>query len=318
MFKIFDMQHCKFPLIAGIACALMSSAALAAENKDSPNMPSGHADLDRSNVNFPKMADPDIKAMLPKQFADKVLEFAVGTNYPPYIINANKPDGSGFMLDMARSITTLMGVNYKLIIQTDLPAQIPGIQQNKWQAQINGWTISEERKKVVDMISIGIEGFGFARLASGRKIGKDFDGLCGKTIAALSAEPSVQSLAKISKEVCLNNSKPEIKIQGVTDPNTALLAIKSGRADAMTGNTSNIGTIVRSSGGELVSDGPMFREHLISWLTQKNNGLAEVYAAAINKLIDTGVYGQLTEKYGLQAIKIDRSAVNPPQIHSAY
>lgn len=317
MSNVFFKQLSKISIVAVVASTLASTPVFAAEGGNAPSG-GGHASSYGSSVSFPSGADSDIAALVPIQFRGRVLEFAVGTNYPPYIIDANKPNGSGFMLDMAKAVTTLMGVKYKLVIQTDLPAQIPGIQQNKWQAQINGWTISEERKKVVDMVSIGVEGFGFARLRSAPSIGSKFSGLCGKTIAALSAEPSVQSLHKISKDVCVADGKPEINVLGVTDPNTALLAIKSGRASAMTGNTSNTATIVRNSEGELVSDGPIFREHLIAWLTQKNNGLAEAYAAAINKLIDTGIYGQLTEKYGLQAIRINRAAVNPPQIHSTY
>ena len=46
--------------------------------------------------------------------------------------------------------------------------------------------------------------------------------------------------------------------------------------------------------------------------TRKDSGLAEPVTAAINHLIDTGLYAQLLEQWNLTPEGVEQSQTNPP------
>ena len=94
-----------------------------------------------------------------------------------------------------------------------------------------------------------------------------------------------------------------------------LLALESGRIDLYfgpapsasyrhetTGKTQIVGVV--PGGGDIPAQ--------IAAMSLKDSGLAAPIAAALNHLIESGAYGEVLAKWGLDVEAIDVSEVNPP------
>lgn len=294
---------------AALLFALPSGAVLAQGKFDlSPNPPSR---LHAQKVDA-------IAAQVPADFdfaKDGVLTIAIAAGAPPTATYAT--DGAtvvGFDPDIGRLVGEVLGLEVEIIpiAWADWPLGLTG---GKYDAVISNVGVTEERKEKYDFSTyrIGVHGF-YVKADSAItaiKEPKDIAGLKVITGSGTNQERIALQWDAQNQQAGL----APIELQYYDDEAAALLAIASGRADvqlnpnaplayqaAVTGQTKLVGLI--SSGWPNPAD--------VGVTTRKGSGLAEPVTAAINNLIETGLYAQLLDQWGVAEESVEVSRTNPP------
>lgn len=260
----------------------------------------------------------DIAALLPADFKyakDGVLSIAIAAGAPP--ISTYATDGAtvvGFDPDLGRLVGEVLGLPVEIvpIAWIDWPL---GLSAGKYDAVASNVGVTEERKEKYDFSTYRKGVHGFYVKADSPIIAisepKDIAGLRVITASGTNQERITLEWDRINQEAGL----APVEIQYYDDDAAASLAIASGRADvelnpnapqaykaALTGETKLVGTI--SSGWPNPAE--------VGVTTRKDSGLAEPFTAAINHLIDTGLYAELLAQWNLTPEGVERSHTNPP------
>jgi polar amino acid transport system substrate-binding protein len=265
-----------------------------------------------------KTADPAIEALIPKQFKGKPFVMAQIGNFPPYDFTTSSGALVGFMPDLSRAIVALTGLQGEYPIQPNALSAIAGVEAGKWAAHMAGFNVTKAREQVVDQISMFEDSDGFLEQSSSKPVSSDPTSLCGVKVALIASDPSVQYIQQLSKQYCTSKGKPAVQSVLLPDAPSTLLALKSGRVQLACQVVSYLGYEAKLSGGTLRVTGPKFAPTLVSILTQKGNGLARLYQAAVNVLIKNGTYGRILAKYGVSAGAVPSAEINPPPLPMSF
>lgn len=257
-------------------------------------------------------------ALLPadhKWAKDGVISIAVAPWAPPIATYATDATTVvGFDPDVARLVGEVLGVPVEIVpvAWADWPL---GLASGKYDAVISNVGVTEERKEKFDFSTyrLGLHGFYVKADSPITAIAepKDIAGLKVITGSGTIQEKIILQWDELNQKEGL----APVEVQYYDDDAAAGLALASGRADtnfnpnstqayhaAQTGETKLVGTV--SSGWPLPAE--------VGITTVKGSGLAEPFTAAINDLIDTGLYAQLLEQWNLGAEGIDIAKTNPP------
>ena len=260
----------------------------------------------------------EIAALLPADFdyaRDGVLSIAIAAGAPPIATYAT--DGAtvvGFDPDLGRLVGEVLGLEVEIvpIAWIDWPL---GLTSGKYDAVISNVGVTEERKEKFDFSTYrkGVHGFYVKADSPITSITepKDIAGLRIITGSGTNQERITLEWDRLNQEAGL----APVEIQYYDDDAASDLAIASGRADvelnpngplaykaALTGNTKLVGLI--SSGWPNPAE--------VGVTTRRDSGLAQAFTAAINHLIETGIYAQLLEQWKLTPEGVEQSQTNPP------
>ncbi|MET0436844.1 MAG: ABC transporter substrate-binding protein [Devosia sp.] len=259
-----------------------------------------------------------VAALLPadhKWAKDGVISIAVAPWAPPIATYATDATTVvGFDPDVARLVGEVLGVPVEIVpvAWADWPL---GVASGKYDAVISNVGVTEERKEKFDFSTyrLGLHGFYVKADSPITAITepKDIAGLKVITGSGTIQEKIILQWDELNQKEGL----APVEVQYYDDDAAAGLALASGRADtnfnpnstqayhaAQTGETKLVGTV--SSGWPLPAE--------VGITTVKDSGLAEPFTAAINDLIETGLYAQLLEQWNLGAEGIEVAKTNPP------
>ncbi|KVH78916.1 ABC transporter substrate-binding protein [Burkholderia ubonensis] len=263
-------------------------------------------------------ADPAAEHALPAGFrfaAPDTLTIGIAPSLPP--ISSYATDARtvvGFDADLSQLVADSLGRKLKIVALAwaDWPLALAS---GKVDAVISNVTVTEERKQKFDFSSYRKDQVGFyvrndSRITSIREP-KDVAGLRVVTDAGTNQE---KILLAWDRENVAHGLKP-VAVQYYDDQAMRLVAVQSGRADAMfsvnsvlayqsaqQGKTRLVGAI--SGGWPRTAD--------IAVATRKGSGLAEPVTIALNGLIRNGLYQRILERWSLGSEAIDQARTNPP------
>lgn len=259
-----------------------------------------------------------IAATIPTDYdfaKDGVLSIAIAPWAPPIATYAtDAATVVGFDPDIGRLVGEVLGIPVEIvpIAWADWPL---GLTSGKYDAVISNVGVTEERKEKYDFSTYrkGLHGFYVKADSPITAIGepRDIAGLTIITGSGTIQEKIILQWDEINRAAGL----APVEIQYYDDDAAAALAIASGRADtnfnpnatqayqsALTGDTKLVGTV--SSGWPLPAE--------VGITTRKDSGLAEPFTAAINNLIETGIYAELLAQWNLTPEGVDEAQTNPP------
>src|SRR5690349_20168400 len=98
--------------------------------------------------------DPAITALIPADIREKgTLKIATDGGYPPMdFSNRGSKELIGLEPDIQAELSKLMGLKFEPVI-VGFDSIVPGLQAGRYDASFAGFWVTEERTKVVDMIS---------------------------------------------------------------------------------------------------------------------------------------------------------------------
>jgi polar amino acid transport system substrate-binding protein len=204
----------------------------------------------------------------------------------------------------------------KLGLQTEwqsatFDAIIPGVQSGKYEMGISSFTINDERKEQVNMVSYFSAGTQWGT-KTGNPAGVQPDNACGKKVAVQTN--TVQDTDDLPKrdEACTEAGNPAITVDRYQRQDQATAAVVSGKDDAMLADSPVLAYAVKQTNGQLELLGDIYDAAPYGYVIEKEQTeFAQAVADAMTALIGDGTYKTVLEKWGVEAGAITDPAVNP-------
>lgn len=260
--------------------------------------------------------DEAIAALVPAKFKG-ALRFVTSAPYPPFEYYDETNKLVGIDIDVAHAIAAKMGVAITFD-NTQFDGIIPGIQARKYEVIASSMGDTVERGKVLNFIDYTTLGNVVLARAHDQSI-NDLTDLCGKIVTRQSGDVFATFIDKVQPQ-CSSAGKAKITIKTLPDSNAALLAIKSGSADAQIVNMSAAESLVAAK-----ENAGLFRivksaNRAYGWSPQNGGfgvlksetGLTAAIEAAMKAIKADGTLAAIAEHYGQPSVIIDKVGVNTP------
>ena len=184
---------------------------------------------------------------------------------------------------------------------------IPGIQAGRYDATAANMAITDDRIKVLDFVQYYFANSSLAQ-PKGNPKNITADTLCGKSVGLEVGSFQFTEVMPVKSKACAEAGDQPIDVQGFPDQQKALSALDSGRVDAVAGDTpillyaANLNDKIEV--GDALTDGS-----ILGIGVDKKSPMTEAIAAAMNDLIDSGVYQKTMEMYGVGDLAIDHAEI---------
>ena len=253
---------------------------------------------------------PDLVHLLPPQAAASgTFTLAVSLGSPPDDFRDAAGDIAGWEIDIMRAATQALGLRLELRPAT-FDTLIPGLQARRFDGATGQMGVTDAREKVVDMIGTLTGNELFAALAgSDIKVGGLQD-LCGLNVATTRGSREMVFAAGQTPQCEAAGRKP-INALAFNDGNGAAEALMSRRADLFWLGSTAVSYFVAQSKGRVKVVGSYTDTSYLGVALPKGSDLAAPLQAAIQRIMDNGIYGKIVEKWGLQGNAVKQAPLNP-------
>ena len=240
----------------------------------------------------------------------KILVGTDATYAPSEFLDTDGKTVVGFDVDLFNAVAAKLGLKAEFQ-SAKFDAIIPGVQSGKYEIGVSSFTINDERKKQVNMVSYFNAGTQWAA-KKGNPSGIQPDAACGKKVAVQTS--TVQDTDDLPKRLkaCTSTGKPAFTVDRYQDQGQATAAVVTGKDDAMLADSPVVAYAVKQAGGQLEALGDIYEAAPYGYVVKKDQtDFAEALSGAVSALISDGSYKTILQKWGVDAGGIDSSAVNP-------
>jgi len=240
----------------------------------------------------------------------KILVGTDATYAPSEFLDVDGKTVVGFDVDLFNAAAAKLGLRAEYQ-PAKFDAIIPGVQSGKYEIGVSSFTINDERKQQVNMVSYFSAGTQWGT-KTGNPNGVQPDDACGKKIAVQTN--TVQDTDDLPKrvQVCQSAGKPAITIDRYQGQDQATAAVVSGKDDAMLADSPVIAYAVKQTNGQLELLGDIYDSAPYGYVVKKDQtDFADALAGAVGALVSDGTYKTILTKWGVDAGTIDTPAVNP-------
>jgi polar amino acid transport system substrate-binding protein len=243
--------------------------------------------------------------------SDGKIVVGTDTTYSPNeFLDTDGKTPIGWDIDLFAAVAAKLGLKAEFR-SAKFPELIPAIQSGKYEIGVSSFTINDERKQQVNMISYFNAGTQWGT-KKGNPNGIQPDDACGKKVAVQTG--TVQETEDLPKRqaACKSAGKPAFTIDSYQDQGQATAAVVSGKDDAMLADSPVVAYAVKQTNGQLELLGDIYEAAPYGYVIKKDQtDFAQATADAVKGLISDGTYKTILEKWGVQAGAIDNPSVNP-------
>jgi polar amino acid transport system substrate-binding protein len=289
----------------GLVAASVAALALSACGSDSlSGEPAGS-----SAPSVSVSQDQDLSAKLPESIKSAgVIKVGTDASYAPNEFLAG--DGKtvqGMDVDVFNAVAAKFGVKAEYQ-PADFGSIINGVNGKKYDIGISSFTINDERKKAVTMVSYFSAGTQWAT-AKGNPKGVDPENACGKTIAVQTDTVQDTDDLPARDKKCGGN---EIKVLRYSGQDQATNAVVTGKADAMLADSPVVAYAVQQTGDKLETLGEIYEAAPYGYVLPKaDTEFADAIVEALKAIEADGAYEAALKKWGVEQGAISDFAVNP-------
>src|SRR6266536_3482703 len=226
--------------------------------------------------------------------ADGKLLIGTDSTYAPSeFLDTDGKTVIGFDVDLFNAVAAKLGLTTQWT-SAKFDAIIPGVESGKYEVGVSSFTINDERKQQVNMISYFNAGTQWGT-KKGNPTGIQPDNACGKKVA-----------------VQTSTGKPAITIDRYQGQDQATASVVSGKDDAMLADSPVVAYAVKQTNGQLELLGDIYDSAPCGYVVKKDQSdFAQALSGAVAALLSDGTYKQILSKWGVDAGAISSSAVNP-------
>ena len=246
-------------------------------------------------------ANTDLNAKLPENIRSSgKLNIGTDASYAPNQFTEGKKI-VGSEVDLFNAVAKKLGVTAEWE-NAKFGTIIPGVTSGKYDLGVSSFTINDERRKQVLMVSYFNAGTQWATQAGNPK-GIDPNNPCGKNIAVQADTVQDQNDLPARQKQCGSNP---MKIQKYAGQDTVTAAVVTGKADAMLADSPVTAYAVSQSGGKLELLGEVYDAAPYGVVVAKDNKqLADVVAEALTEMKSDGSYLEILKAWGTEGGAID-------------
>lgn len=262
----------------------------------------------------PQAPDAALRAKLPKELAAAGEMTAVNSgSFPPYEIIGDNKSYTGASADLSDALGQMLGIKIKHETVSGLSGLLIGIKSGRYQFAMGPVGDFPQRQQTHDFVDF-VQEFVIFAVASGNPLGiQKLADTCGKRVAVM-AGGSAEKVIQQQAAECTKGGKPELVVQSYADQPTAVLSVRSKRADAFFSSQAPLTYFVKQSGGqlELAGQGSKngFEDLFQGAVVPKGSPLAEVLRGGLQTLVDNGTYALIMKKWGLQGNMLKAPGIN--------
>ena len=236
------------------------------------------------------------------------MSVASDATYPPMeSITPGTTNIVGADVDLGHAIGTELGIPFNFQNVT-FDKILLGLSAGQYDLGMSAFTDSKEREKTVDFVDYMKAGTSFVTPASGTVSLSSLDQICGLTVAVESGTTE-QSDAQGQSKKCTSAGNKAVTVLAFPTQSQANLALSAGRAQAMMADTPVAGYQVQLSNGKFKLGGA-YGVAPYGIAIPKNSGMVQPIQGALQKLIASGVYAKILQKWGLTTGAVSTATVN--------
>jgi polar amino acid transport system substrate-binding protein len=229
------------------------------------------------------------------------ISFAMDASYPPFeSFDTDNKTIIGFDADLSDAIAAKLGVKAEHV-NAGFDSILVGLAASKFDIGMSAFSVTPERAKSVDFVVYLSGGSGIdVQTGNPMKLSMDPKSLCGHKISA--QKGSVQALDYLPKfsSDCVAAGSGKIDIQLYPSQTDANLAVTSGRADAVMGDSVSMAAQAKGSNGLLeLAPGDDYDPSQIGLATVKGSPLVEATSQALAQLKEDGTVAKLLAKWDI-------------------
>ena len=299
-------------LISGVAVAGFALSACG-----SSSLSSGTATSAAGGASTPAAtakaaaADPALVAKLPDKIktAGKIVVGTDATYAPNEFLDTDGKTVVGMDGDVFNAIAAKFGVKVEYVPAT-FDSIILGVSSSKYDIGLSSFTINDDRKKQVNMVSYFNAGTQWVtQKGNPKKV--DPDNPCGLNIGVQKGTVQVDDITARSKK-CTDAGKPAITQIVDGDQGKVTTAVIGGKADAMAADSPVGLYAVKQTGGQLEALGAIYDAAPYGIVVPKEQAaFAGAIADALKAIATDGTYKAALTKWGNESGAITSFAVNP-------
>ena len=228
---------------------------------------------------------------------------------PLHFMGADGTTTIGVDPELATALGQAMGLDVT-ISSGPFDAIIPGIQAGKFDMAVSQMSPSTERMEVLDFVDYYQSGSGIG-VEPGNPQGLAVDNLCGKKVGVLKGSfQDLKRLPSLSAD-CTAAGKDAIEAMTYADMQAPNLALSAGRIDAVYVDGPTLGYAVKQAGKIDVLGETNVSPVSIGF--KKGAGLEESIQLGMESLVESGIYQQILDKWGVGSGAISDFAFNEAQ-----
>jgi polar amino acid transport system substrate-binding protein len=253
--------------------------------------------------------DPALADLVPEEIrSDGTIRVAIDATYPPNeFLDADGETVVGWDVELFDAVAAKLGLAAEYV-PAPFGAIIAGVQSGQFEAGVSSFTINDERKAEVNMISYFDAGTQWAARA-GEPV--DPDNACGARVAVQRDTVQVDDLTARS-EACADAGQPEITIEQFQSQEQATASVVSGQNDAMLADSPVCAYAVQQTEGELELAGDIYDAAPYGFVVgQDQTEFADALRQAVAAVIADGSYATILAGWGVEGGGITDPAVNP-------
>ena len=301
-------------LISGVAVAGLALSACGSNSLSSGTASSaaaGASSAASAAVSKATAVDPALVAKLPDKIktAGKIVVGTDATYAPNEFLDTDGKTVVGMDVDIFNAIAAKFGVKVEYVPAT-FDSIILGVNSSKYDIGLSSFTINDERKKQVNMVSYFNAGTQWVtQKGNPKKV--DPDNACGLNIGVQKGTVQVDDITARSKK-CTDAGKPAITQIVDGDQGKVTTAVIGGKADAMAADSPVGLYAVKQTGGQLEALGAIYDAAPYGIVVPKEQAaFAGAIADALKAIATDGTYKAALTKWGNDSGAITSFAVNP-------
>ena len=292
-------------------------AANAAGGGAGLSTPAGSSSYPTQDVVSAIVVDPALKAELPAD-AQASGKLTLGTTIAPGVSGlphaGTGTDGTqvGVDVDLRNAIGKVLGVTWDVQNGT-FATIIPGVQNGKYDVGQDNFGVTKAREQVVDFATYLTDGQAFLAPSAGKldKVSTVTD-VCGLDVGT-SPGSTFQQILTAAAPKCAAAGKEPFSVQYFGDTAPIFLGLANGKLDAYFGPTLSLQyDALHVPNTKILGQ---VSSTTVGFVTGKGSPLAKPISDAVNKLIASGDYAKILDKWGVASSSgIAKSEVNPAAV----
>jgi polar amino acid transport system substrate-binding protein len=255
--------------------------------------------------------DPALAAKVPDKIKSAgVIKVGSDASYAPNEFLAD--DGKtvqGMDVDIFNAVAAKFGLKTDFQ-NAGFPTLILGVTSGKYDLSISSFTINDERKQQVNMVSYFSAGTQWA-VKTGNPKKVSIDNACGFNIGVQKGTVQIDDLTARSKK-CTDAGKPAIKQVIEEQQSKVTTDLVSGKVDAMLADSPVCLYAVKQTSGQLEPLGDIYESAPYGIVIPKDQtDFAQAIADALKAIKASGAYDAALKNWGNESGGISDFAVNP-------